>query len=107
MIVKLHFIAASLLAIVGMSANAYADETRTEGLNLELTPYFYAAGIDGEVSARGQTVNFDRSFSDIVSNIDAAFMGLAVISYDRFVFYAADYISLMRRRWNSGRSVRR
>ena len=62
----------------------------TEGLNLELTPYFWAAGVDGKVSASGQTVNFDRSFSDIINNVDAAFMGLAVVSYDRFVLYA-DY----------------
>jgi outer membrane protein OmpA-like peptidoglycan-associated protein len=94
-IVKLHFIAASLLAIVGASANVYADETRTEGLNLELTPYFWAAGIDGQVSARGQEVNFDRDFSDLIENVDTAFMMLGVLSYNRFVLYADyDYLNL-------------
>ena len=75
---KRYLTAASLLMLVGMTANVRADETRTEGLNFELTPYFWAAGVDGKISARGQSVNFDRSFSDIVSNVDAGFMGLAV-----------------------------
>jgi outer membrane protein OmpA-like peptidoglycan-associated protein len=93
--VKPHSIAAGLLMTVGASGNALADETRTEGLNLELTPYVWAAGIDGKLNIRGNTVNFNRSFSDILDNTDAAFMGLAVISYDRFVFYADyDYLSL-------------
>ncbi len=92
---KLHLAAASMLMIVGLSASVYADETRTEGLSLELTPYFWAAGADGKISARGQTAHFDRSFSDIIKNTDAAFMGLGVISYNRFVLYADyDYLGL-------------
>ncbi len=92
---KLPLIAASLVLSAGLAANVHADETRTEGLNLELTPYFWAAGVDGTLSARGQSVSFDQSFSDIISNVDAAFMGLAVLSYNRFVLYADyDYISL-------------
>ncbi len=84
-----------LATLATFSAAAYAETPRTEGLNLELTPYFWAAGIDGKISARGQTVNFDRSFSDIISNVDAGFMGLAVLSYDRFVLYVDyDYIGL-------------
>jgi hypothetical protein len=90
-----HPTAGSLLLVAGLSANALADETRTEGLNFELTPYFWAAGIDGKLSVGADEVNFNRSFSDIIDNTDAAFMGLAVISYDRFVLYADyDYLSL-------------
>jgi outer membrane protein OmpA-like peptidoglycan-associated protein len=94
-IVKRYLTAASLLMLVGMTANVRADETRTEGLSLELTPYFWAAGIDGKLSVGNEEVNFDRSFSDIIDNTDAAFMGLAVVSYDRFVLYADyDYLAL-------------
>jgi len=93
--VKLHSIAVFLLMAVGLAANVQADETRTEGFNLELTPYFWAAGVDGTIEARGQSVSFDQSFSDLVSNVDAAFMGLAVVNYNRFVLYADyDYMSL-------------
>jgi outer membrane protein OmpA-like peptidoglycan-associated protein len=94
-IVKLHTIAASLMVAACLSASVRADETRTEGLNLELTPYFWAAGIDGQVSARGQEVNFDRDFSDLIENVDTAFMMLGVLSYNRFVLYADyDYMNL-------------
>jgi hypothetical protein len=66
-----------------------------EGLQLELTPYVWAAGIDGEITAQGQTVNFDYSFTDLVSKVDVGFMGLAIASYDRFVVYVDyDYIGL-------------
>ena len=78
-----------------MVANAHADETRTEGLNFELTPYLWAAGIDGKLDVGNESVHFKQSFSDIVNNLDSAFMGLAVVSYDRFVLYADfDYLSL-------------
>ncbi len=92
---KLHSIAASLFVAACLCANVHADETRTEGLNFELTPYFWAAGVEGKVSANGQSIDFDRSFQDVINNTDAAFMGLAVISYDRFVLYADyDFIGL-------------
>ena len=42
-------IVATLLGVAAASASARADETRTEGLNLELTPYFWAAGQDAEL----------------------------------------------------------
>ncbi len=92
---KRYLTAASLLMLVGMTASVRADETRTEGLNLELTPYFWAAGIDGKLDVGNESVHFNRGFSDLWDNTDAAFMGLAVISYDRFVLYADyDYLSL-------------
>jgi len=93
--VKPYSVAAGLLMSVAVSSGALADETRTEGLNLELTPYIWAAGIDGSLTIRNEEANFNRSFSDILDNTDAAFMGLAVISYNRFVLYADyDYLSL-------------
>src|SRR5262245_64920446 len=88
-------IAAALLAAAVSSAIAHADETRTEGLNFEMTPYFWAAGQDGKLDIGNESVHFNRDFSDLLDNTDAAFMGLAVISYDRFVLYADyDYLSL-------------
>src|SRR5262245_52989318 len=88
-------IAATLLAAAVWSASVHADETRTEGLNFELTPYFWAAGQDAELDLGSESVHFNRDFSDLLEVTDAAFMGLAVISYDRFVLYADyDYMSL-------------
>src|SRR5262249_6348848 len=85
----------TLLLTIALCGRSYADETRTEGLNFELTPYAWAAAIDGKVDIRNESVHFNRSFSDLWDNTDAAFMGLAVISYDRFVLYADyDYLGL-------------
>jgi len=88
-------IATVMLAAAVSSASVYADETRTEGLNVELTPYFWGAGQDGKLEIGNESVHFNRNFSDLLNNTDAAFMGLAVISYDRFVLYSDyDYLSL-------------
>ena len=91
----------SLLLLAGLATHVYAEEgERTEGPNMELTPYFWAAGVDGNITVERATppnneISFDQSFSDIISNVDAGFMGLAVLSYDRFVLYADyDYISM-------------
>ena len=85
----------TLILVSVLTANAHADETLTEGLNFELTPYFWAAGIDGKLDIGGESVHFNRDFSDLWDNTDAAFMGLAVISYNRFVLYVDyDYLSL-------------
>lgn len=76
------------LMIVALSTGAYASDQ--EGLQLELTPYVWATGIDGKASAAGQTVHFNVSFSDLLQDVDAAFMGLAMGSYNRFLVYV-DY----------------
>jgi hypothetical protein len=77
---------------------AHADERyneRTEGLNLELTPYFWAAGIDGKAQVGLSRVHFNQNFSDVIQHVDAGFMGLGIVSYDRFVLYGDyDYIGL-------------
>jgi hypothetical protein len=81
--------------VVAMSLSAVAYASDQEGLQLELTPYVWGAGIDGKVSAKGQTAHFDYSVSDLLSKVDAGFMGLAVGSYNRFVVYVDyDYIGL-------------
>lgn len=47
----------------------------SDGWNVELTPYFWAAEIDGDVTLRGRTGEANISFSDILDNLDIAFMG--------------------------------
>jgi len=94
-LVKRYSTALLVALSLGISGGVYADEQRTEGLNFELTPYVWFVGLDGEVNVRNASVNFNRSFSDIIKNTDAGFLGLGVISYNRFVLYADyDYLSL-------------
>jgi outer membrane protein OmpA-like peptidoglycan-associated protein len=85
--------ALSAVMFVGLTSDARASDQ--EGLQLELTPYFWAPGLDGKVERGSRSAHFNQSFSDLIQNVDAAFMGLAVVSYDRFVVYADyDYVSL-------------
>lgn len=82
---------AAIGVVVTMALPALAHASDQEGLQLELTPYVWGAGIDGKVTAKGQTVNFNVSVSDLLSKVDAGFMGMAVGSYNRFVLYT-DYV---------------
>jgi hypothetical protein len=88
----------SVLLIMAMATTSHADagrSERTEGLNFELTPYVWAPGIDGKAQFGGRSVHFNQSFSDLIEHVDAGFMVLGAVSYDRFVVYGDyDYISL-------------
>jgi hypothetical protein len=81
---KFRVIAAGLLVVAGFSGNCYAAAPRTEGLNLELTPYVWGVGVDGKLKRGVYSTNFNYSFSDLVDKVDAGFMGLAIVSYDTF-----------------------
>ena len=64
-------------------------------VEVELSPYVWLAGIDGDVSAGGRSASFDRSFSDLISEVDAGFMSMGVIRYGRLVVFGQyDYIEL-------------
>lgn len=87
----------ALLALV-LAPLSHADvwrSERTEGLNFELTPYIWAPGIDGKTQFGTRTVNFNQSASDLIEHVDAGYMVLGAVSYDRFVAYGDyDYIGL-------------
>lgn len=78
------------LAIMGISSAAYASEQ--EGWQVELTPYIWAANVNADIMAGNQKASIDN---DLWENTDAGFMGMGIISYDRFVVYLdAVYVSL-------------
>lgn len=56
--------------------------------SIEVTPYFWMAGLKGpvRVGPRLPQVEVDQSFSDIFDDLDGAFTGLAVVRYGRFGF---------------------
>jgi opacity protein-like surface antigen len=43
--------------------------------NVYLTPYFWAAELKGDATLRGRTGPVEASFSDLLDNLDIAFMG--------------------------------
>ena len=46
-----------------------------EEWEVQFTPYFWAAELDGDVTLRGRTGPAEVSFSDLLDNLDIAFMG--------------------------------
>ncbi|MGO4999539.1 hypothetical protein [Oceanisphaera sp. W20_SRM_FM3] len=58
----------------GLSLASLADEG--EHWQFEVTPYLFAAGLDGTVGVRGVTSELDVPFSDLVDDLDMGFMGL-------------------------------
>lgn len=74
--------ALGLAVALGLAATVHASEQ--EGWQFELTPYFWGANIDGDLRFGDQKYNIDNSLLD---NLDSGFMGMGVISYNRWVFY--------------------
>jgi outer membrane protein OmpA-like peptidoglycan-associated protein len=82
-----------LLAFACLQAPVRAAEQ--EGWQFEFTPYAWLVGVDGDVTARGREASFDKDFSDLKDNVDAALMGLLSASYNRFVLFGQyDYMEL-------------
>jgi hypothetical protein len=92
--IHLHAIAL-LLGVSGASIGNAADltpltpEAKTvetqSGWEFSVAPYFWAAGISGDVRQFGlPEVHIDSDFSDILDHLDFAFMATAEARYDRY-----------------------
>lgn len=81
-------------AVLVMAASAgYAAEP--QGLKVELTPYVWFAGIEGDVTVNGQTADFDKSASDLFDALDVGGSLLGIVQYNRFLVWGqVDYFSL-------------
>jgi opacity protein-like surface antigen len=84
-----------LFGLVGGGMQSAAAEQN--GWNFEVTPYFFAAGLDGTAGARGIEADVDASFSDIWDNLDIGLMGLFLarrgpwtLTFDGVYFKVAD-----------------
>lgn len=67
-----------------------------QGWTFSVAPYFWAAGMSGDVAQFGlPTVEVDSSFSDILKNLDFAAMAVAEARYDRYsIFGDLMYVKL-------------
>lgn len=89
--------AACLLSAICLALTVFARPASAEDASwqLELAPYVWLAGIDGDVSAAGRGASFDQSFSDLVHKLDAGAMGMGALRYKRLVIFGQfDYIDL-------------
>ncbi len=71
---------AVLLAVALLSA----APLHAEGWTQEFAPYVWGAGMDGTVGVRDVTADVNMNFSDIVDNLQMAFMGAYRASRDRY-----------------------
>lgn len=53
-----------------------------------LAPYVWAAGLKGDIGVANRTVSIDVPFSDIISNLQFAFMGVAEVRNGRFAVFS-------------------
>ena len=84
-------IAAGLVLAAGLAASAAAPE----GWRFELTPYLWAAGLEGDVTINGHEAEFEKEFSDLFDMLDIGGSLFGVAQYNRFIFLGAvDYFDL-------------
>lgn len=90
--------AVALLAFPALAVGAVG------GLSGEVVPYLWAAGIDGDVSVRGQEVDVDVGFDDLVDKVDIGGSALGVLRYARWLVWGqVDYFSLSSDEFGSRR----
>ena len=89
------FPAAAADAVSPMSPET-APVVTEGGWTFTIAPYFWAAGMSGQVSQFGlPVVDVDASFSDILNNLDFAAMAIAEARNDRFsIFGDLIYVKL-------------
>ena len=102
-----------LLAESGMAADVYSPVTpeakqvvTEEGWTFTVAPYFWAAGISGDVGLFGlPPVEVDASFSDIFDHLDFGAMAIGEARYDRYsIFGDIIYTKISGRRHASRHS---
>jgi opacity protein-like surface antigen len=90
----------SMLFINGLFAMPVLADSKNADTNnwrFELTPYIFAAGMDGTVGIRSVSADIDMSFSDIWDRLDSALMlyfsaqkGDWIYAFDGIYFKVAD-----------------
>jgi opacity protein-like surface antigen len=56
--------------LVCTSAYAYDNPSGSDKWQIQVNPYFFAPGLEGDLTVNGQTATVDLSFDDILDNFD-------------------------------------
>lgn len=84
-------IAAGLVLAAGGTALAAAPQ----GWHFELTPYLWAAGLEGDATINGHEADFEKEFSDLFDMLEIGGSLFGVAQYNRIVLLGAvDYFDL-------------
>ncbi len=83
------------IAGLTLAAGLTASAAEPEGWHFEVTPYLWAAGLEGDVTMNGQKTDFDKSASDLFDALDIGGSLFGMAQYNRFVLGAqVDFFSL-------------
>ncbi len=72
------------LATAQQAAPQEAAQSTRDEWQFEITPYFFAAGLDGTVGVSGVTGDVDMGIGDILDRLDSAFMGTVEVRKNRW-----------------------
>jgi hypothetical protein len=82
------FAGGAIAADVVSPVTPEAQTVTKEGWTFTFAPYFWAAGISGDVASFGlPEVHIDADFSDIFQNLDFGAMAIGETRYDRHSFF--------------------
>ena len=83
------------IALVAAALPSAATASDTEGFGIEITPYLWMQGMDGDVSVGQREASFEQDFGDLTDNVDGGFSGLIAPHWGRFVLFGQfDYVDL-------------
>lgn len=94
---------AAVILAASIAAFLSAPLKASEGLDVTLTPYLWAAGIDGKIDFGAQSAQFDASFSDLLTHLNGGFETILEVNKGRWVNWAQlDYLALENNRSSVG-----
>lgn len=89
-----RWISGPVLTAVFLSIPIAAD-AQSSPWSGEITPYLWAAGIDGDLTVRGQSADVDVGFDDLFDKTDVAGSVTVRVFHNRILFYGQlDYFDL-------------
>ncbi len=85
-----------VVALVLLMAGAVAGfAAEPQGLKIEITPYAWLAGLEGDITVDGQETDFEKSASDLLDAVDVGGSLLAIVQYNRYLVWGqVDFFSL-------------
>ena len=87
--------ARNVMAVGGILLAVASVVTAQDEWSFEVTPYFWAAGVEGDAEVQGRDVEIDESFSDIFDAVDAGGGLMTVAQRGSFVVWGQfDYVGM-------------
>ena len=80
-----------IAAVIALATPGAEAQSSSNGWQFSIAPYLWAAGMDGTMSIADQEADIDVPFSDIIENLDLAFMGHFDMRNERWVL-ASDLV---------------